>query len=189
MLRAALDDDRDLVLAWRNHPEVRAASLTTHVIGAQEHRAWWRAVRRDPTRRVLIYQRADRPSGVVLFADHDPVRRSATWGYYLDVTGLRGRGELLPAWLELEPETVAYAFYELTLDRLGGATLASNTQVLSLHRRFGFRETRRYLQRVDGVPREVVWTELTTADRRRGPVPTGRSRTPAGGRDADGRDE
>ena len=35
MLRPALDSDRDLVLGWRNHPEVRAVSLTQHEI-AQE---------------------------------------------------------------------------------------------------------------------------------------------------------
>ena len=37
VLRDATDDDRDAVLAWRNHPQVRRASLTRHEIGADEH--------------------------------------------------------------------------------------------------------------------------------------------------------
>jgi hypothetical protein len=50
VLRAAIDGDRDVALAWRNHPDVRRVSLTTHVIGADEHRAWWAAATTDPTR-------------------------------------------------------------------------------------------------------------------------------------------
>ncbi len=156
MLRPAADGDRDAVLAWRNHPEVRRASLTTHEIGAAEHAAWWSGGGRD---RVLIFEYAGTPAGVVTI---DP---DGTWGFYLDVAGLTARGALLPAWLELERAAIAYAFDTLGLDRLAGETLAWNTQVLTLHRRFGFRETRRYQRPVDGVPQEVVETELRAADR------------------------
>ena len=157
MLRRATDADRDVMLAWRNHPEVRRASLTTHVIEPAEHRAWWQRVRDDPTRQVLICEHGGTPAGVVMLTD---VRdRSAAWGFYLDVAGLTARRALLPAWLALERATIAYAFEDLELDRLGGATLAWNVQVLALHRRFGFREVRRYRQLVDDVPQDVVWTE------------------------------
>lgn len=159
MLRAALDTDRDTVLAWRNHPEVRRVSLTTHEIGADEHRAWWARATTDPTKRVLIFEHDGVPAGVVLFSHIDPDEKSATWGFYLDVAGLTGAGALLPAWMRLEADAVAYAFDELGLDRLGGETLASNKQVLALHRRFGFVETRRYSQPVDGIPQDVIWTE------------------------------
>ena len=47
----------------------------------------------------------------------------------------------------------------LVLETLGGETLADNKQVLALHRRFGFKETRRYERLVDGEPKTVVWTE------------------------------
>ena len=159
MLRAALDTDRDVILDWRNHPAVRQVSLTTHVIGVDEHRAWWARADADPSRRVLIFEHDGRPAGVVMFADIDPATKSATWGFYLDVAGLTAAGALLPAWMRLEQEAVAFAFDELGLDSLGGETLASNTQVLALHRRFGFRETRRYRRDVDGTPTDVVWTE------------------------------
>jgi UDP-4-amino-4,6-dideoxy-N-acetyl-beta-L-altrosamine N-acetyltransferase len=159
VLRAALDTDRDAVLDWRNHPEVRRVSLTTHVIGADEHRAWWKRAADDPARRVLIFEHDGVPAGVVIFSDIDPREKSATWGFYLDVAGLTRAGTLLPAWLRLEAQVVAYAFGELGLDRLGGETLASNTQVLALHRRFGFTETRRYTRPVDGIPQDVIWTE------------------------------
>ena len=36
MLRDATDGDRAMVLRWRNHPQVRRSSFTTHEIGADE---------------------------------------------------------------------------------------------------------------------------------------------------------
>ncbi|GIF15248.1 GNAT family N-acetyltransferase [Actinoplanes teichomyceticus] len=146
MLRPATDSDRDQVLRWRNHPSVRAVSLTTHEIQPAEHAAWWAARSGD----VLIYEEDGVPAGVVIFSGN-------TWSFYLDVEGLGPR--LLPAWMRLEKEAVEYAFGTLGLDTLGGETLEENTQVLALHRRFGFRETRRYERLVDGVPKTVVWTE------------------------------
>ena len=146
MLRPARDSDRDLVLPWRNHPSVRAVSLTTHEIAPAEHAAWWARRSAD----VLIYEEDGVPAGVVIF-------NGSTWSFYLDVEGLGRR--LLPAWMRLEKEAVEYAFGTLGLETLGGETLADNKQVLALHRRFGFRETRRYERLVDGVPKTVVWTE------------------------------
>jgi UDP-4-amino-4,6-dideoxy-N-acetyl-beta-L-altrosamine N-acetyltransferase len=158
-LRQVIDDDQELVRRWRNHPRVRGASLTRHEISAEEHAAWWRRVRSDPDRQVLIHQHAGADCGVVTFVLDRP-GCSATWGFYLDVAGLETRAGLLPAWFALERDAIAYAFEQLGLRRIGGETLASNTPVLELHERFGFRQTRRYHREIDGEPHEVVWTEL-----------------------------
>jgi UDP-4-amino-4,6-dideoxy-N-acetyl-beta-L-altrosamine N-acetyltransferase len=166
VLREADETDLDRIRRWRNHPAVRQVSFTTHEIEAGEHRAWFSKVRADPARRVLVYQHEGVPAGVVLFSDIDRGAGSAEWGFYLDNEGL-GRN-LLAAWLRLEQAAVDYAFDELGLEVVGGATLADNRQVLQLHKRFGFTEARRYVRDVDGVPREVVWTELRAADRRTG---------------------
>lgn len=167
MLRDVTDDDRDLVLVWRNHPQVRRVSLTTHEITLDEHRAWWAAVQADPLRQVLIFEWQGVPAGVVSFDARRAAERGVLWGFYLDTEGLEARGELLPAWLELERAAVDYAFDALGAQRLGGETLAWNTPVLQLHKRFGFTITDRYQRTIDGVPQEVVWTELNVADRRR----------------------
>ena len=150
MLRAATPADRDTVLTWRNHPDVRAVSLTTHEITPEEHATWWDAALADPRRHILIFD----DKGVVIFdLREDP----PSWSFYLDVAGL-GK-DLLPTWMRLEQAAVRYAFGELGLARLGGETLASNKQVIALHRRFGFTETRRYERLIDGTPQTVVWTE------------------------------
>ena len=154
VLRPAADADRDTVLAWRNHPDVRAVSLTTHVIAPDEHARWWDAALPDPALKILIFEEPDGPAGVVIFdLREDP----AVWSFYLDVAGLGRR--LLPAWMRLEQAAVEHAFGTLGVERLGGETLATNKQVLALHKRFGFHETRRYERLIDGTPQTVVWTE------------------------------
>lgn len=168
-LRDANDGDVDSIRRWRNHPQVRRASIHTAYITPEGHRAWWAAVQSDPNRRVLIYERGGVGCGVVMFNDHDPVAGTAEWGFFLDVDGLQARGELLPAWIELEREAVAYGFDEMKLAEMGGRTLAWNKQVLALHRRFGFVVVpeRGYTIEIDGVSQEVVWTALRAAERRR----------------------
>ena len=105
---------------WRNHPRSRSASLTQHEIGADEHARWWSAVEQDPEREVLIYERRDVPAGVVTFFDIDRGADSAWWGYYLDNAGLTARGELMPAWIDIQRKAIRYAFDELSLQDTGG---------------------------------------------------------------------
>jgi UDP-4-amino-4,6-dideoxy-N-acetyl-beta-L-altrosamine N-acetyltransferase len=159
MLREAADADRDMVLRWRNHPQVRRASFTTHEIDPAEHGRWWSSVRADDTRWLLIYEHGSVPAGVVTFTtDNDA--ETATWGFYLDIDGLNRRGELLPAWISIERESASYAFEKVGVTALRGDVLASNTAVRRLHQRCGFAETGTYIREIDGVPREVVCVEL-----------------------------
>jgi len=162
MLRDATDADLPMIREWRNHPEVRKASLTTHEIGEAEHLRWWEGVRKDAGRRVLIHEHDGVPSGVVAFSDHDPAAASAMWGFYVDLEGLRRSGALLAAWSSLEREMIEYARETLGVRVLRGEVLAWNQTVRWLHRRSGFVETGSYLREVDGVPAQVVGIELVT---------------------------
>lgn len=162
MLRPATDRDVEAIRQWRNHPEVRRHFIHTTEITPEQHRAWWKQVGADPGSVVLMYEFDGAPAGVVIFRDHDPVARTAEWGFFLDVDGLRARGSLLAVWVGLERAAIRYGFDVLGLTVLGGRTLASNVAVLELHRRCGFREVpeRRYTTEIDGVACGVVWTEL-----------------------------
>jgi RimJ/RimL family protein N-acetyltransferase len=163
VLRDARDTDVETIRVWRNHPKTRGASIWTAYITPEGHAQWWEKVSADPTRRVLIFSYKGNDCGVVTFNDHDETAGTAEWGFFLDVDGLEERGELLPAWMELEKAAVAYAFGEMKLISFGGRTLAWNKQVIALHRRFGFVEVpqRRYTTEIDGQDQLVVWTEKT----------------------------
>ena len=166
MLRPATDADRDPVLAWRNHPDVRAVSLTQHEISAEEHASWWEATRSSPSREVYIYERHGIPSGVVTFFDLDREAESSWWGYYLDNDGLAERGELLPAWIEIQRQAVRLAFDDLALKSLEGEVLDANSAVRRFNTRNGFAEIETYDRDVDGTPVRVHRVRATAEGRR-----------------------
>lgn len=142
MLRSATDADVDDIRTWRNQQPNREVSINSHEITADEHSGWWAKASRDPTRRVLIYERGGVPSGVVNFfdleLDADPP--TGAWGFFLDAEGLAERGETLPAWIEVMKDATGYAFDELGLDELTGEVLANNDVVRQMNRRFRFTE-------------------------------------------------
>jgi UDP-4-amino-4,6-dideoxy-N-acetyl-beta-L-altrosamine N-acetyltransferase len=161
MLRPATDADSANVLRWRNHPEVRAVSLTQHEITDEEHAAYWAATRDNDAREIWIYERHDVPSGVVTYFDIDREAGSAWWGYYLDNDGLKERGELLPAWIEIQRQAKRLAFDELGLTTLEGEVLEANEAVRRFNRRNGFEEIERYTQDIDGIPTPVLRVRAT----------------------------
>lgn len=163
MLRPAIDADRDHVLRWRNHPEVRRVSLTRHEIGADEHARWWDAVAADDTREVLIYTRDDQPSGVVTIFDLDRTAGTAWWGYYLDNDGLTERGAMLPAWIAIQREAVRYAFDTLGLAELHGEVVGMNESARRFNQRNGFSEVGTQTRTIDGESVEVVHVVRTRA--------------------------
>lgn len=158
MLRPATDNDSVNVLRWRNHPEVRAVSLTQHEISEEEHRAWWAATMKNPTRQILIYERSGVASGVVTFFDLDTTHRSGWWGYYLDNDGLNAAGALFPAWIQIQRDAVKYAGRNLNLTELHAETLAANEAVRDFNARAGFEEIETYSRVIGEQEHEVIHT-------------------------------
>ena len=161
MLRPATDADSANVLKWRNHPEVRAVSLTQHEISSAEHAAWWEATRHTDTREVYIFERHGVASGVVTFFDIDRERANGWWGYYLDNAGLTERGELLPAWIEIQRQAKRFAFESLGLQSLEGEVLEDNEAVRRFNKRNGFEELSSTTRDIAGTPRTVIHVRAT----------------------------
>lgn len=157
MLRPATEMDKESVRVWRNHPSVRAVSLTRDVISPEDHDRYWAALQDTTNRRVFMYDRGGVAAGVVTFFDissgpddSSQIPRSAMWGYYLDNTGLEERGELLPAWIQIQREAVRYAFGEMGLDQLDGEVLDANEAVRRMNTRNGFQEISATEHTIDG---------------------------------------
>jgi RimJ/RimL family protein N-acetyltransferase len=165
MLRRATDSDVDDIRRWRNQQPNRDVSVNSHEITAEEHAGWWARASADPARRVLIYERAGVPSGVVNFFDLDG--KTGAWGYFLDADGLAERGETLPAWIEVMKDATAYAFDELGLDELQGEVLEHNTVVRQMNRRFRFTEGEPETRVADGREITVYPLRLHKDDRRK----------------------
>jgi RimJ/RimL family protein N-acetyltransferase len=164
MLRAATENDVDMIRRLRNQQANRDVSITSHEISADEHAAWWAKTSADPTRRVLIYEREGVTAGVVNFFDLDGP--SGAWGFFLDADGLAERGETLPAWIEVMREATSYAFDELGLELLTGEVLEHNAVVRQMNRRFRFVEGTPEQRYADGRELTVIPISLRKQDRR-----------------------
>lgn len=63
--RAATLDDARMLLEWRNDEATRSASRSTELVEWKSHRAWLERVLADPTRLLLVVERAGEPVGTV----------------------------------------------------------------------------------------------------------------------------
>jgi UDP-2,4-diacetamido-2,4,6-trideoxy-beta-L-altropyranose hydrolase len=66
-LRPATASDRDSVLAWRNHPEIRRASFDDRPIDADRHAEWFAAALDDESRILLIGEQDGLPIGFLRY--------------------------------------------------------------------------------------------------------------------------
>lgn len=133
LVRPMTRDDLNLVLVWRNHPDVRRHMFTQHEIGLEEHQRWFDRAGEDPRKHLLIYESERRPLGVVHFAavENGGV---ADWGFYASPDAPKGSGRSLGR-LALE-----YAFSHLGFHKVCGQTLGDNERSIRMHQLLGFQQ-------------------------------------------------
>ncbi|WP_434547882.1 UDP-4-amino-4,6-dideoxy-N-acetyl-beta-L-altrosamine N-acetyltransferase [Salinisphaera dokdonensis] len=123
--------DLERVLEWRNHPDVRRYMYTRHEIGLREHRAWFARSTQDPSKRLMVFDVGDMPTGFVSLASCSQ-GRIADWGFYLSPDAPRGSGR------ELGQAALDCAFLEMELHKVCGQALAFNEKSIRFHKRLGF---------------------------------------------------
>lgn len=133
LVRPMTRDDLKLVLAWRNHPEVRRYMYTQHEIDMEEHQRWFDRTVKDPRKHLLLYGYDEHPLGFVNFS---VVRDGgiAEWGFYTSPEAPKGSGRKL-GWLALE-----YAFERLDFHKVCGETLGGNERSIRMHSLLGFKQ-------------------------------------------------
>lgn len=133
-LRVLNEADLNMVLLWRNHPNIRDKMYTSHEISEAEHSAWWSRVSTSSKEQYFIYEKASLPLGVVAFTQIDQISKNASWAFYAASDAPKGTGTAME-FLALE-----YAFNNLRLNKLWCEVLSFNQNVLKLHKKFGFVE-------------------------------------------------
>lgn len=131
-LRPMVDKDLEQVLAWRNHPSIRAHMYTQHEITFDEHRGWWERVKDTRKVALFIYERAGQPLGYVAFSEIARGPDTATWGFYTAPDAPKGIGSLMSL------AAMDMAFGALALRKLSAEAIGRNTASLRLHESFGF---------------------------------------------------
>ena len=147
ILRPINEQDLQLVLDWRNHPDVRSMMYSQHRISLAEHLSWWVAQQSRSDRRHLIFEHEGTAKGVVSFSSIDTENRRAEWAFYAGLPAIKGTGRMM------EKAALAYAFTTLGLNKLSCEVLHKNRRVIDLHLSFGFR--------IEGVFRDHVFINGT----------------------------
>lgn len=141
-LRPLAESDLDMLLAWRNHPQVRMSMFQPQEIAPDAHRQWFARASVDPQRHLYVFEDGGRPCGYMAFTigAHD---RVADWGFYAAPLAPRGTGSAMGRC------ALDLAFGTLGLHKVCGQALASNPRSVAFHRRLGFAH--------EGTLREHHW--------------------------------
>lgn len=140
MLIPLRSENLDMILKWRNHPDVRKNSFNDKVISKEEHYRWWDKTRNDAAKRWLLFHDEGKDIGVVNYYDIDNV--SAYWGFYL--SDKLTNEDRLRYWILIEQQAPQYAFEVLGVSVLRCEVLEFNKATLLMHKRFGYAEKERY---------------------------------------------
>lgn len=139
-----VESDLEIVLAWRNHPEVRRYMCTQHEISAADHARWFAEAMQNPKRRLLIFEVETTLLGFISI--HQIANGGiADWGFYAAPNSPKGTGRALGQ------ATLQYAFETVGFRKLCGQVLAFNERSIHLHLALGFqREGTLRQQHFDG---------------------------------------
>ena len=132
-IRSMAEEDLTMVLAWRNHPEVRRFMFTQHEISLAEHLAWWSRIQASADDQYLMYEYQSAPLGIIAFNGINGTDHNASWAFYASPEAPMGTGSRME-YLALE-----HAFSGIRLHKLCCEVLAFNAPVIKLHEKFGFK--------------------------------------------------
>jgi len=144
-LRDVRADDMDMMREWRNLPKVADYMFTDHVIGPEEHEAWFSRAIKNPTCKYWIITCDGEDVGVANLYAIDQINRRCYWGFYVVSPNVRGKG----VGTRVEYAVLNYVFDELRFEKLCCENLALNRGVIEMHRRFGFVQ--------EGTLRKHIW--------------------------------
>lgn len=153
----ALDDqDKDLILRWRNSESIRHFMYEIRPITPEEHDQWFRRELNNEKSRHFMFREKGRPVGFVSFTNINDRDRRCAWAFNLsdEREGLqKGLGAVM------EYFALEYVFEKMSIEKLCCEVLDFNTAVVRLHQRFGFNKEgflQKHIHRDDGVFGVVV---------------------------------
>jgi UDP-4-amino-4,6-dideoxy-N-acetyl-beta-L-altrosamine N-acetyltransferase len=132
-IRPMIHADVGLVLAWRNHPDVRRVMYTQHEITQEEHQRWFERNLPNPKKHLLIFEVNQQPLGFVNFNETDN-GGIADWGFYAAPDAPKGSGR------QLGSTALSHAFTQLKLHKVCGQALAYNDRSINFHQSQGFKQ-------------------------------------------------
>ncbi len=137
-LRPITEADTQLVLGWRNAPDVVENFLYRKEITVQEHLSWLenKVFTGQVHQFVICDIEDDTPIGSVYLQNFDEDNHKAEWGLFLDANGTRSKG----VGTQVGNLILDYAFHDLKLHKLHSRVLAYNKPCVRMNEKLGFRQ-------------------------------------------------
>ena len=130
-IRSMVHADLELVLTWRNHPEIRRYMFTQHEITLGEHQRWFERTLKDQKKHLFIFEEGQQPLGFVNFNETGD-GGVADWGFYVAPDAPKGSGQKLGC------AALNHAFTYLNLHKVNGQALDYNDRSIQFHQTLGF---------------------------------------------------
>lgn len=156
-LRLMTKEDTDMIIRWRNSPDVRKNFIYQELFTREGHENWIKTMidTGKAVQMIICDSRENRPLGSVYIRDIDRKHKKAEYGIFIGEPEARGRGVGTAAARLM----LRYCFEEEGLHRVYLRALAGNVQAVRSYEKAGFvREG--YLRddvRIQGEYWDIVW--------------------------------
>jgi UDP-4-amino-4,6-dideoxy-N-acetyl-beta-L-altrosamine N-acetyltransferase len=128
-------EDIELIRNWRNSKEVSKYMYTDGLISKEQQVIWFSNITNSNKSKYWIINYNKLQIGVVNLTNIDFSEGSSSWAFYIGEMEFRESN----AAAQTEFYLIEKAFYEFNLNILNCEVIATNIQVINLHKRFGFK--------------------------------------------------
>ena len=148
------DNNKRMVLAWRNTEDVRIWMYNTDPISEEEHFTFIRTLKLDTTKQYFLVSHKEAYIGVICFTDIDSKSNMAKLGIYSNPS-LKGNGKMLM------DSICEYSFNILNLHKIVAEVFANNQMAINLYHHFNFQKIAEHLLH----NKKIIYMELKNENR------------------------
>ena len=147
-------EEKEMILKWRNHPEIRKWMYNQDEIKLEEHLTFIESLKSRKDKLYFLVKKEDEFIGVIDFLDLD--KKEIFYGIYSNPNSkIMGVGRIL------NEISIDFAFNSLKAHKLKLEVFEDNIQVRNLHKKYKFRETsQKYVNN-----KKVICMELENENR------------------------
>ena len=127
--------EKEKVLEWRNHKNIRQWMLNREIISLEEHLNYINSLKLLTDRVYFLVRYRGEDIGVIDFTNIDYINKSADFGLYVRPNSIgKGLGNILMKLI------IDYGFNKLRVDRLIAEVFKENRVAIKLYERFDFKK-------------------------------------------------
>lgn len=156
------EGDIELIRKWRNSKDVYTYMYTEEEITKEQQKLWFNKIKNDKTSIYWIIEYKGQKLGLASLTGINQSLKSCFWHFYIGELSFRNSG----IGAKVEFKIINYVFYKLMLNKLRCEVLITNSSVIKMHEKFGFRRES-YLrehciknnEKIDAVGLSILKTE------------------------------